>query len=308
MNVEMVITTLLATALLSAVPLALASVGEAIGERAGLLNLGTEGVMLLGAFAGFLVAYRSESLVLGLAAGAFVGVLGGALFGVIAVIIGADQVLLGLGLTLAGSGVTTFLFREVFGASQPLLPGSMSRPFTGLADLVPVAGPAVLGQPWFFYIAWGIVAGAALVLRATRFGLRVRAAGEAPDAVDVLGISVRAIRVGAALCAGMMTGLAGASLSIVEVGFFQPNLTRGLGFIAIALAMLGRWSPARIALTAVLFGALRGVGSGLQVAGLHVSTELVELLPYIGVVVALVITGRGIRLPAALGIPWMRKA
>lgn len=308
MNVEMVITTLLATAVLSAVPLALASVGEAIGERAGLLNLGTEGVMLFGAFAGFLVAYRSESLLLGLVAGAGVGLLGGAMFGLVAVIVGADQVLLGLGLTLAGSGLTSFLFRETFGASQPLLAGTMSRPFAGAAKAVPVVGPALLGQPWFFYTAWLLVAGAAVLLRRTRFGLRIRAAGEAPDAIDVLGISVRAVRVGAALCAGTLAGLAGASLTIVEVGFFQPNITRGIGFIAIALAMLGRWNPLRIALTALLFGGLRGLGSGLQVAGLHVSTDLVELLPYIGVVIALVVTSRGIRLPAALGIPWMRRS
>lgn len=307
MNVEMVITALLSTALLSAVPLALASVGEAIGERSGLLNLGTEGVMLLGAFVGFDVALRSESLVLGLLAGMAAGLLSGLLFAIVAVIIGADQVLLGLGMTLAGNGVTAFLFREMFGASQPLLPGAMSRPFAGAADVLPVVGPALLGQPWFFYLAWVIVAGAAILLRHTRFGLRIRAAGEAPGAVDVLGISVRRVRVGAAICAGTLAGLAGASLAIVEVGFFQPNVTHGIGFIAIAVAMLGRWDPVRIGLTAILFGALRGVGSGLQVAGWQVSTDLVELLPYIGVVVALVITSRGIRLPSALGIPWVRK-
>lgn len=307
MNIEMVITTLLATALLSAMPLALASVGEAIGERAGLLNLGTEGVMLLGAFSGFWVALETGSLALGMLAGAGAGVASGVLFGVVAVIVGADQVLLGLGLTLAGSGLTSFLFRETFGAHQPLLSGSMGRPFKDAANAIPVVGPAILGQPWFFYLAWIIVASAGWMLRATTFGLRIRAAGDAPDAVDALGISVRATRVGAAVCAGTLAGLAGASLSIVELGFFQPNVTHGIGFIAIALAMLGRWNPARIALMAVLFGALRGLGSGLQLVDVPVQSDLVQLLPYIGVVVALVVTSRGISLPAALGVTWTRR-
>ena len=307
MNIEMVITTLLATALLSAMPLALASVGEAIGERAGLLNLGTEGMMLIGAFVGFWVSLRSESLGLGLLAGAMAGVLCGLIFGVVAVIIGADQVLLGLGFTLAGSGLTSFLFRETFGAHQPLLSGPMGRPFKDVANAIPVVGPAVLGQPWFFYLAWLIVAGAGVMLRSTMFGLRIRGVGDAPDAVDALGISVRSTRVAAAMCAGTLGGLAGASLSIVELGFFQPNVTHGVGFIAIALAMLGRWSPVRIALMAVLFGALRGLGSGLQLVDVPVQSDIVQLLPYVGVVVALVITSRGISLPAALGVTWARK-
>jgi simple sugar transport system permease protein len=307
MNLEMAMTALLATALLSAVPLALASVGEALGERAGLLNLGTEGMMLLGAFAGFWVSLRSEALGLGLLAGAITGLLCGVLFGLIAVVTGADQVLLGLGFTLAGGGLTSFLFREAFGSDQPLLAGPMGRPMGGVGSDIPVVGPALLGQPWFFYIAWIIVAAVAVVLKSTTFGLRIRAVGDAPDAVDSLGISVRSTRVASAICAGTLAGLAGASLSIMELGFFQPYVTHGTGFIAIALAMLGRWNPVRIALMAVLFGALRGMGSGLQLIDVPVQPDLVQLLPYVGVVVALVLTSRGISLPPALGITWTRR-
>jgi simple sugar transport system permease protein len=307
MNLEMVMTALLAAALLSAVPLALASVGEAVGERAGLLNLGTEGVMLLGAFAGFWVSLKSESLGLGLMVGAAIGLISGVTFGLIAVIAGADQVLLGLGFTLAGGGLTAFLFREAFGAHQPLLSGPMGRPMGGIAGSIPVVGPALLGQPWFFYVAWLIVGGVALMLRVTMFGLRVRAVGDAPDAVDTLGIGVRATRVYAAMCAGTLAGLAGASVSLMELGFFQPYVTHGTGFIAIALAMLGRWNPWRIALMAVLFGALRGLGSGLQLIDVRVQPDLVQLLPYVGVVVALVVTSRGISLPPALGVTWTRR-
>jgi simple sugar transport system permease protein len=307
MNVEAVITALLSTALLSAIPLALAAVGEAVGERAGLINLGAEGTMLLGAFAGFWVSYHTDSLALGLVGGAIAGLAAGILFGVIAVIVEADLVLLGLGFTLAGGGLTAFLFREEFGSNQPLLAGSMSRPFGEIADVVPVIGPALLDQKWFFYVAWVVVAVVEILLRKTTLGLRIRAVGEAPAAVDAFGISVVAIRVTAAIVAGTLTGLAGASLTIVELGFFLPNVTLGTGFIAIALAMLGRLSPWRIAITAVVFGSLRGLGYGLQLVDVSVQSGFARLLPYVGVVVALVIIGRGVRMPAKLGETYPRR-
>lgn len=304
MNIEMGITILLSTALISAMPLALASVGEAIGQRAGLINLGIEGVMLLGAFIGFWVALQSDSLGLGLLAGAGAGLVGGLVFGSIAVLIGADQVLLGIGLTLAGGGLTSFLFRESFGAQQPLLSGTMSRPFESLADSIPIVGPAILGQPWFFYIAFILVIGIGLILKLTTFGLRVHAVGESPMAVDAVGVSVVAVRTWAAVLAGILSGLAGASLTVVELGFFQPNVTLGMGFIAIALSILGSWSPWRIATMAIVFGLLRGLGSGLQLIDVSVPSEATRLLPYVGIVIALVITRRGIALPASLGQPW----
>lgn len=307
MNVEAVMTAILSAALLSAVPLALASAGEAIGERAGLLNLGTEGVMLLGAFAGFWVSLESGSLALGLLAGAASGVIAGCLFGIFCVAIGADQVLLGLGFTLAGGGMTAFLFRELYGSTQPLLATTMSRPFDHLADALPVVGPAVFGQKWFFYVAWVLIAAIDVFLRRTTLGLRLRAVGESPRAVDAAGISVTATQLWAAMIAGTFVGLAGASLSIVELGFFQPNVTLGTGFIAIALAMLGRWTPWRIAVIAIIFGALRGLGSGLQLANVSVSSDLVQLLPYVGVVIALIVIGRGLTMPSALGQTYARR-
>jgi simple sugar transport system permease protein len=293
--------------LLSAIPLALAAVGEAVGERAGLINLGAEGTMLTGAFAGFWVSYHTESLVLGLLAGAFAGLAAGALFGAIAVIVEADLVLLGLGFTLAGGGLTAFLFREEFGSGQPLLASSMSRPFNGIADTVPVIGPALLDQKWFFYAAWVIVAMMEILLRKTTIGLRIRAVGEAPAAVDAAGIGVSAIRMTAAIVAGTLTGLAGASLTIVELGFFLPNVTLGTGFIAIALAMLGRLSPWRIAIVAVLFGSLRGFGYGLQLVDISVQSDFARLLPYVGVVLALIVIGRGVRMPSKLGETYPRR-
>lgn len=307
MNVEAVIVALLSAALLGSVPLMLAAVGEAIGERAGLLNLGVEGVMLAGGFTGFWVALRGESLVLGLCAGALAGFLAGGLFGLLAVMAKADQVMLGLGMTLAGGGITGFLFRESFGSHQPLLASTMGRPLTGWGASLPIVGPVLFGQPWFVYLAWGIVLGCELMLRYTTFGLRVRSVGEAPFAVDTIGISVDRIRFTAALIANTLAGLAGAALTIVELGFFRPGVTLGIGFIAIALAMLGQLTPWRIAVAAVGFGMLRGLDAGLQLTSIDVRTEFLQMLPYIGVVVALMVVGRNIRLPAALGRAYVRE-
>lgn len=304
MNVEAVMTALLSAALLGSVPLMLAAVGEAIGERAGLLNLGVEGVMLIGGFSGFWVALRGESLLLGLCAGALAGLLVGSIFGVLTVVAKADQVVLGLGVTLAGGGVTGFLFRESFGSSQPLLDTTMGRPLAGLGDWMPIVGPAVFGQVWFVYLAWGIVLGCDLMLRT--FGLRLRAVGEAPFAVDATGISVDGVRVAAAVIGGALAGLAGAALTIVELGFFRPGVTLGIGFIAIALAMLGQLTPWRIAAAAMLFGLLRGLDAGLQLTSFKVRAEFLQMLPYLGVVIALVVVGRNIRLPAALGRAYIR--
>jgi ABC-type uncharacterized transport system permease subunit len=306
MNVEAVLTALLTAAVLSAMPLMLAAVGEAIGERAGLLNLGIEGTMLVGGFAGFWVAMREDDLWTGLLAGAAAGAMVGVLFGLLAVVARADQVMLGLGLTLAGGGLTGFLFREAYGSEQPLLAETMGRPFNGHGDWLAVVGPAIFDQKWFVYVSWLIVVACHLFLSRTRLGLRVRAVGAAPFAVDASGISVAGTRVIAAVLANALTGLAGASLVIVELGFFRPQVTLGAGFIAIALAMLGRLSPWRIALMALLFGILRGLDAGLQLTDIPVRAEFLQMVPYAGVVIALIVIGRHMALPAALGRPYVR--
>lgn len=307
MNVEAVLVALFSAALLSSMPLMLAGAGEAIGERAGLLNLGIEGTMLFGGFVGFWVALRVDSLVLGLLAGAMAGLLAGALFGILSVVVTSDQVVLGLGFTLVGGGITAFLFRESFGSDQPLLASTMARPLAGFGDALPIIGPAILDQKWFVFVSWSIVALCEIVLRYTSLGLRIRAVGESPGAVDATGISVVHIRLTAALVASTLTGLAGASLTIVELGFFQPNVTLGLGFIAIAVAMLGQLTPWRIAGFAILFGVLRGLGTGLQLANVSVRSEIVQLLPYLGIVIALIIVGRKVSLPSGLGQGYVRE-
>ncbi len=306
MNVETVLTALLAAAVLSSMPLMLAAVGESIGEQSGILNLGVEGTMLIGAFVAFRVAIQYESMMPGLIAGSLAGATIGLIFGILATVTRADQVVLGLGLTLAGSGATGFLFREAYGSDQPLLDFGMSRPFAGVGDVVPVIGPALLDQRWFVYVAWVLVAGSHVALGRTRWGLNVRAAGTSPFALAAVGHSVSRTRIGASIVAGLLTGLGGASLALVELGFFTPGMTSGAGFLAIALAMLGRLSPLRVALGSLLFGLLTGLDTGLQIARVDLQPEFSRMAPYLGIVVALVVLGQRGRLPAALGVPYGR--
>lgn len=304
MNIESVLTALLAAAVLSSMPLMLAAVGESIGEQSGILNLGVEGTMLIGAFIAFRVSIQYGSIAPGLAAGAIAGAAVGLSFGVLATIARADQVVLGLGLTLAGAGMTGFLFRESYGSDQPLLDFGMSRPFEGFGDAVPVVGPALLDQRWFVYVAWITVVVGHVALGRTRWGLKVRAAGASPFALEAIGESVAGTRIAASTVAGMLTALGGASLALVELGFFTPGLTSGAGFLAIALAMLGRLSPLRVALGSLLFGLLTGLDTGLQIARVNVQPEFSQIAPYLGIVIALVVLGRRGRLPAALGLPY----
>ncbi|MBA2246973.1 MAG: ABC transporter permease [Chloroflexia bacterium] len=304
MNPESVLTALLAAAILSSMPLMLAAVGESIGQQAGVLNLGVEGTMLLGAFVAFRVAIGQGNLPAGLFAGVVIGAAIGLVFGVLATSARADQVVLGLGLTLAGAGLSGFLFREVYGSTQPLLDIGMSRPLSGLGGAVPILGSAVLGQRWFVYVAWLLVAAGHLALHRSGWGLKVRAAGAAPFALEAAGASVTRTRIGASTVAGAFAGLGGASLALVELGFFTPGLTSGAGFLAIALAMLGRLSPLRVASASLLFGMLTGLDTGLQIAGVNVQPEITRMAPYLGIVIALVLIGRRVRLPAALGLPY----
>ncbi len=302
-----VVETLLMAAVLAAVPLMLAAIGEGIGQRAGLLNLGVEGVMLSGALAAFVTVETTGSFLLGLGAGAIAGGAIGLVFGVLSTRFGANQIVLGLGVALAGQGVTGFLFRERYGLSQPLLERGMSRPFNAL-DGVPLVGPMLFGQKWFVYVAWVGVVLIALALRRSRAGLVLRAAGDAPFSVEAAGVDVGRVRTLAATAGQALGGLGGAALAIVEVGFFTPEFTVGIGFIAIALAMLGRQDPVRIAVLALVFGLLRGLGTAIQLTDLHIRSEFLEMIPYVGVIALVIALGRRAQLPAALGLAYHRGA
>ena len=300
------VTALLAAGLLRAVPLTLAALGEAVGERAGLLNLGIEGMMLSGAFFGFWAAYRTGSLALGMVAAIAAGVVLALLFGLLTITMRVDQVVVGLAITIFGGGLTSYLFRDVFegrNVSARVDPIDVSIP--GLRD-IPIVGEPLFDRQLIFYVCWALVPVFAFVLARTKFGLEVRAVGESPFAADAAGVNVVRTRYLAITIAGAMAGFAGGFLCVADLKIFNIGMTVGTGFIALAITMLGRWNPYRIVIGAFLFGALQTVGDQLQIQGVDVETEFIGMFPYVGIMLALVILAGRTALPAALGIPYAR--
>lgn len=300
------VTVLLSSGLISAVPLLFAALGETFAERAGLLNLGIEGMMLIGAFTGFVVALNTESAVAGLAAGLLVGMLLGLLFGLLAITLRVDQIIVGLGITIFAGGITGYLFRDFYGQRFPSLPVRLERVAIPVLSDIPILGPALFDQRLIVYLSFVLVVVFAFVLNRTRFGLEMRAVGETPFAADASGVNVFLVRYVAITIAGGMAGLGGAFLSVGDLSFFVPGMTVGMGFIAIAITMLGKWDPYRVFVGAVLFGLLRSLSNGLQIIGVQLRPEFVLMLPYVGIIVALVVLAGRTSLPAALALPYER--
>ncbi len=300
------VTAILAAAFVAAVPLVIAALGEAVGEKAGLLNLGIEGMMLSGAFFGFQTAYQTGNAASGILAGLVTGLVLGLIFAILTISLRVDQVLVGLAITIFGGGMTAFLYRDIFGGQNPSLSLNTPRVPIPLLDRIPILGSSLFNQQLLFYLAIALVPLFAFLLARTRFGLNVRAVGENPFAADAAGVNVIRTRYLAALIAGAMAGLAGAYLSVADLKIFQVGMTVGAGFIALALTMVGGWNPWRILIASVLFGLLRSLGNGLQILGIDVRAEFVNMLPYIGIMVALALLAGRTSLPAALGVPYAR--
>jgi simple sugar transport system permease protein len=300
------VTAMLSAALVAAVPLVLAALGEAVGEKSGLLNLGIEGMMLSGAFFGFYAAYETSSVLAGVLAGIAAGAILALLFAVLTISLRVDQVIVGLAITIFGGGLTAFLYRDIFGGQNPSLSVETPKIAIPLLARIPILGSALFNQQILFYLAFALVPVFAFLLSRTRFGLEVRAVGEQPFSADAAGVDVARTRYTAALIAGAMAGFAGAFLSVADLKIFQVGMTVGAGFIALALTMVGGWNPWRILVASVLFGLLRSLGNGLQILGIDVRTEFVTMLPYLGIMIALAALAGRTALPAALGIPYAR--
>lgn len=307
------LTALIAGGILAGVPLMFAALGEMVSERAGVLNIGLEGMMLVGAYVGFVAAYHSGSTTLGFLAGAG----GGAAVSVIMVVLcvwwGLDQIVIGIAITLVGEGATALIFDSQFAESRPSL-GETGRTSIPLLSDIPVVGGhdssdgSVFSQPAIVYIGLILIVVVAWMMRRTRLGLNVRAAGDRPAALDAAGVSVRATRSWAVLFAGAMAGVGGAFLSVAAAGLFEDFITGGRGFIAIVLAMLARGKAMWVLIGSFIFGISLSLSDALQIAGVDISTDVVFTLPFVAVIVVLVIFGRRSYLPPALGLPYVRGA
>jgi general nucleoside transport system permease protein len=300
-------TSVIAGGLLAGVPLMFTALGETISERAGVLNIGLEGMMLLGAYLGFLGAHYTGSVWVGFLTGIAGGMIGSVFMIVLCVWLGLDQIVVGIAITLASEGITSVLQQAQFGSTYPRLGAAPTVEIPGL-HRIPVLGSSLFDQPLIVYLAFAFVGLLAWLFRRTNIGLNLRAAGEKPEALDAAGVSVVATRSWATLSTGALAGLGGAYLSVVAAGIFTPFITQGQGFIAIVIAMLGRGRPLWVLLGSFLFGITLSLSDSLQLAGINISTDVVHMLPFAAIIIALILFARRSYLPPALALPYVRGA
>ena len=301
------ITALCASTIRGTTPILLAALGEAYAERSGLLNLGIEGMMVAGAFSSFVVALKMNSLFSGFVFAAAVGLTMGLVFGILTIILGVNQIVVGLGLTIFARSMCSFLHRVIFGNQFPILFGAGGTSEIPLLSRIPLIGQALFNQHWLVYLTFSLVPIMYILMYKTRFGLRVRAVGEAPRAADACGVSVYRTRFYAILLGGLLASLGGAFLALGDLAFFVPDMIMGRGYIAIVVVMLGKWNPVRVCFGGLLFGFALALTSALQVAGIKISPDFILMTPYLVVIVTLVLFARSSNLPSALCIPYQRE-
>jgi simple sugar transport system permease protein len=290
-------------------PLILATIGELINERSGVLNLGIEGIMLLGAMVGFTAAYYSGNLWVGVAAAIVAGMAAGLLMSFLAVVLGVSQHVSGIGMTLLASGLAFYFYRLIFGqpGEPPNIVAFAPLPIPLLSD-IPFLGPVLFSQNAITYIAFLVVPTTAYVLFRTSWGLNLRTVGENPRAADAAGISVWGVRTQALDIGGGLMGLAGAYLTIAQFNAFTFGVISGRGWVAIALVVFGLWNPWRCAAGALLFAALEALQLRLQATNiLHVPYPVLLMMPFVLTIVAMALVSRNARAPASLLVPFRKE-
>lgn len=296
------ITSLLAVAIAFAAPLIFVAMGELISERAGVINIQLEGMMLVGAFAGVWAAMASGSPAIGFVGGAAAGLMLALLHAVLCFVCKAEQVVSGIVLNIFALGLTTFALKPVFGPSAavaaPTL-GNLSIPY--LADL-PVVGPILFDQNAMVYVAFATVAAIWWFLTRTTAGLALQASGEAPSAAVSMGINVPRVRWMAVLTCGATAGIGGAQLTLAGLGAFTQNVTAGRGFVALAAVVFGRWMPAGTLLAILLFTITEALQVRAQLVGIAVPYQFLVMAPYVVTVIAIAFFMKRGRAPASLGV------
>jgi ABC-type uncharacterized transport system permease subunit len=289
----------------SGVPLLLAGLGEQMSEKAGVLNIGIEGMMLFGAYSAFVAAWYTGSFWLGFLAGGAGGVAVACIVLQLCIRRGLNQIVIGIAVTLGFQGLTSLLHFVQFSRTYPRLAAAPVLVLPGLSR-IPILGKGLFSHSALVYLSVVLVGALTWVYRATYLGLSLEAAGNKPSALDAAGVDVIRTRSVAVLSTGFLAGLGGAYMTIVGAGLFVPFMTGGAGFMAIVLAMLARGRPVWVLVGAALFGASLAMTTALQLAGLNVPTDVVQMLPFAVVMVVLVIFARHSMLPPALGLPYVR--
>ncbi|WGV14676.1 ABC transporter permease [Fuscovulum ytuae] len=293
---------LIASLMVASVPIILAAIGELVVEKAGVLNLGVEGMMIMGAICGFATAVGTGSPVLGFVGGALGAAALSLVFAVLTQVFLANQVATGLALTLFGLGLSSMIGQGYVGIKPP---ATGEVPMGPLTD-IPFFGEVLFSHDWMVYVSIAVVAAVWAVLKYTRLGLILRAVGESHDAAHALGYKVTRIRVLAILFGGAMAGLGGAYVSLIRVPQWTDGITAGAGWIALAIVVFASWKPWRVLLGAYLFGGITVLQLNLQAAGARIPVEYLSMSPYLITILVLVImsSGKGkaaLNAPASLG-------
>ncbi|EGW38546.1 ABC transporter permease [Desulfosporosinus sp. OT] len=299
-----IIISILATGIRLATPYLLAALGEMFTQRSGVYNLGVEGIMMMGAFAGFFATLHLGSPLLGIIASLIIGALMGLLMALVSVTFKAEQGISGIGLYMFGWGLSGLLYRLYVGGITSI--DGLKEVKIPLLSNIPFLGPIFFNQNILVYTALALVPLSGFILYKTSWGLNVRAVGNKPEAADTLGVNVVRIRYECLIVGSMLAGLAGAFLTIGQANMYADNITAGRGFIAIALVYFGRWSPWGILLGSLLFSMADSFQSMVQVLGINFPYELAVILPYVVTIVALAISFGRVWAPAALGKPFQR--
>ncbi|MEO0561742.1 MAG: ABC transporter permease [Chloroflexota bacterium] len=295
-----------ASAIRLATPYLLAAIGETFSQRSGVLNLGVDGIMLLGAFASFYAVFRTESLLFGVIVALVVGALMGLFMAFISVTLQAEQGISGIGVYLFGLGFSELLFQQLIGTPRSV-DGFPRLDIPFLSDL-PVLGEILFSHNLLVYLAFALVPISAFIFNRTKFGLNIRAVGQNPEAADAMGVNVARVRYTTVTIGGALAGLAGASLSIALINVFQQNLTSGIGFIAVALVYFGGWRPWGVVGGAMIFGFVRAVQVQIDSLGfLDNYNEIMIMAPYIITIIALVFATKRQEQPTALTLPFQRE-
>ncbi len=303
-----IIASVLAAMLRLATPLLFAALGEMVAERAGVMNLGVEGMMLLSAFTSYAVAYFTHSLMVGLLVGAVTGGLMALLMAVMVVSLKVEQIVAGMALNLLGSGMSVFLLRLVFGLTGNLITIDIFDPIyiPGLSSL-PLVGPVLFAQRPLTYAAFALVPLIWFFMYRTKYGLQIRAVGESPKAVDTRGVNVARLRFLATLFGGLMAGLAGASLTLGSSPRFIPGISNGRGWLAIVIVIAGNWLPWRIMVAAMVFAFLDAFQLQVQGIGVQFPYQILLAVPYVFAILAMMVNRARSEAPSCLGVPYVRE-
>lgn len=302
-----IIISMLSAMMRIATPILLAALGELVTERAGILNLGVEGIMLTGAFIGFLVANQSESIPMALLAAMVAGGVMSLIMAFMAATLKVNQVVTGLALNLLASGITFYWYRVVFstlGATPTIEIMKIAK--IPLLSKIPVLGEVLFSQQLLTYFAFIMVPVIWLFINKTKYGLEIRCLGENPRAIDIKGINVTRLQYLAVAFGGMMGGLGGAFLTVASAGIFLPDMSAGRGWLAIVVVIAGNWQPFRVILATLAFSFFDAFQLQTQSLGVNFPYQALLALPYIMAIVLLITSRSKSEAPEHLGLPYHR--